>query len=116
MMSDDLAVSEAFDPHERAIASRARVVIRPPRRVADLLRRRVRVATGTTQLARARGLRSDSKPALSMLFSMVRHQQCALLDVVVFVSVAVIARTWSRQRVRNGNFATWDRDESSRAN
>src|SRR4051794_6398944 len=49
MMSDDLAVSEAFTEAERRVVEGAVVVVRPPRTVADLVRRRTRVVTGNAQ-------------------------------------------------------------------
>ena len=54
MMNDDLAMSDAFSPEERRIVTTAVAVIRPPRTVADLVRRRIRVATGNAQAARTR--------------------------------------------------------------
>ncbi|MFI8824825.1 glycosyltransferase [Streptomyces sp. NPDC053431] len=50
LMADDLAASLAFGPAERAVVPTARVVVRPPRTWADLIRRRVRAATSTAQL------------------------------------------------------------------
>jgi glycosyltransferase involved in cell wall biosynthesis len=114
-MSDDLAISEAFEPHERMVASRARVVIRPPKRFLDLMRRRVRVATGTAQFAHSTGLSKDSTTSLSFLLTLIRQRPSAAVDVLVFASVAVLARAGARHRLRKGDFRTWDRDESSRA-
>ena len=49
VLSDDLAISEAFTPGERRVVPEAVVTIRVPRTAADLIRRRVRVATGNRE-------------------------------------------------------------------
>jgi hypothetical protein len=50
LMADDLAVSLAFAPHERAVVPGAVATVHPPRTWADLIRRRVRATTSTHQL------------------------------------------------------------------
>jgi Glycosyl transferase family 2 len=112
-MSDDLAVSEAFTTDERAVAP-AQVVIHPPRTVADLLRRRVRVATGTGQLRQAGAVRAESTTRLTTLLDIVRTEPARAGDAVVFLTVTALARVRARRRLRRHDFTTWDRDESSR--
>lgn len=112
-MSDDLAVSEAFAPDERIVAP-ASVVIRPPRTLADLVRRRVRVATGTAQLKADGGVRAESSTSVSTLVDIVRQEPSRGGDLVVFVGVTLVARLRARGRLRRADFSTWDRDESSR--
>ncbi len=68
LMADDLAVSLAFAPHERAVVPGATVTVHPPRTWADLIRRRVRATTSTHQLeqhqqAGAAGAESATAPA-----------------------------------------------------
>jgi len=58
LMSDDLAMSEAFSAGERSIVTSAEAVVVPPGTIRDLLRRRVRVATGNAQ-ATALGARGE---------------------------------------------------------
>jgi glycosyltransferase involved in cell wall biosynthesis len=53
VMADDLAISLAFGESERIVVRDAAVLIRPPRTAGDLLRRRIRVETGTSQLEQA---------------------------------------------------------------
>lgn len=114
VMSDDLAMSEAFAPSERAVVDEAVVTIRGPRTLRDLLRRRIRVATGNTQLDQV-GRRSDeAKTSWADLLRLVRTEPRAAAGVPVFVGVAVVARLASRRRVRSGDFSTWLRDDSSR--
>ena len=115
LMSDDLAASEAFAPGERLIVASAEVVVVPPRTLRDLMRRRVRVATGNAQ-ASAAGARSDSSAtSVSVLSRMAFREPGLTLPILVFLGVAVVARLQARRAVRAGDFTTWLRDESSRA-
>jgi glycosyltransferase involved in cell wall biosynthesis len=114
LMSDDLAMSEAFTGEQRRIVTDARVVVHPPRTWADLVRRRVRAMTGNVQ-ARASGVAgtsSQTRPA--DLVGIARQSPSLAVKVCVFVVTAAVARTAARRRVRAGDFSTWLRDESSR--
>lgn len=113
LMNDDLVVSEAFAPEERRIVTDASVVVQPPRTVADLIRRRARVATGNHQ-ADQREVRHAST-SLSDLFKLGLRQPSIGLRVPVFLTITVIGRWLSRRAVRAGDYTTWLRDESSRA-
>lgn len=53
MMADDLAISEIFESHERQVCADAVVIVRLPRTLPDLMRRRIRVATGNGQVDRS---------------------------------------------------------------
>lgn len=115
LLSDDLAVSEAFRPGERVVDEAARVTIRPPKTVPDLLRRRVRVAQGNTQADRA-GVRTDAarvKPADLARVATSRPTWAA--KVVVFLAFAVASRLQAKRRPARQGEVVWLRDESSRA-
>lgn len=115
LLSDDLAVSEAFAEHERRIVPAATAVVAIPRRTGDLLRRRVRVATGNQQATRlgARSREAVTRP--STLIAMVRFQPALVWRLPTFLLVTLVARTRAHRAVRAGDFGTWLRDESSRA-
>ncbi|MET9950073.1 glycosyltransferase [Streptomyces sp. NPDC006339] len=122
LMADDLAASLAFAPAERAVVPAARVVVRPPRTWADLIRRRVRAATSTAQLE-AHQERSapagqaappSARTGLGDLGALLRAEPSLLPALLVFLTAAVVARRGARRAVRKGDFATWLRDESSR--
>jgi len=114
MMSDDLVVSEAFPAHVRRIVEDAIVEIKPPRRVRDLVKRRIRVVTGNAQ-ADQHGLRgSSSVTEVSDLLALCRRQPSRVPDVAVFVAITVVARLGAKRAVRRNDFQTWLRDESSR--
>lgn len=113
-MSDDLAISEAFGPDERRVVIDSTVLIRPPRTVRDLLRRRIRVTTGNAQLDQRAGRSAEARTSPADLAGMVRRNPADLPGVLVFLSVAVAARLAARRRIRGGDYHTWLRDESSR--
>jgi cellulose synthase/poly-beta-1,6-N-acetylglucosamine synthase-like glycosyltransferase len=115
VMSDDLAVSEAFAPHERRIVQDAVAVVRTPRTTADLVRRRVRVVTGNAQATDLGLRRPTSVTSVSTLGRMAMTDLHVALRLPVFVAVTGLARYRSRQAVAAGDFTTWLRDESSRA-
>lgn len=113
LMNDDLVASELFTPAERRVVTDATVVVRPPRTVKDLVRRRIRVATGNAQ-ADAHGARHGST-SVSDLLTLGLRQPAIGLRVPVFMTVTLVARMLSRRAVRTGDYTTWLRDESSRA-
>jgi hypothetical protein len=113
VMSDDLAVSSAFAPHERRVLEEAEVVVVAPRTVADLVRRRTRVATGNAQ-ACGSGV-GVTPTTMRTLLRLALTDPGVALRLPVFVGVTLVARQSARKAIRTGDFATWLRDESSRA-
>jgi glycosyltransferase involved in cell wall biosynthesis len=116
VLADDLAVSLAFTPNERAVVPEARVVIHPPKTVADLLRRRVRIAEGIAQLERTAAAPDSGLPRTrrSDLLALARSEPRVAPRVAVFLAVALAARLLSRRAVRRNDYSSWQRDESSR--
>ncbi|MFC1419633.1 glycosyltransferase [Streptacidiphilus cavernicola] len=124
LMADDLAASLAFAPHERLVVRTALVRVLPPRTWADLIRRRIRAATSTTQLEQhqreAAGPDGAEQPAPSArtgkadLVALLRARPGLLPAMAVFLAAAVVARRKSRKAVSSQDFGTWLRDESSR--
>lgn len=114
VMSDDLAASEAFVARERRVLDSVRAVIDVPRTMGDLVRRRIRIATGNAQLD-GLGLRTDqARTKLSDLGRIALTGPIMPLKVVVFLAVTVVARVGARRRIRQGDYTTWLRDASSR--
>jgi glycosyltransferase involved in cell wall biosynthesis len=114
IMSDDLAISDAFEDWERRVVVDAEVVVRPPTRVVDLIRRRVRVVTGNAQAAQQGVRRQESATTYRVLVQLVVDQPRLALRMPVFLAVTALARLLSRRAVRSGDYTTWHRDESSR--
>jgi len=115
VQSDDLAISEAFAPEERRVVPEAVVAIRVPRTARDLLRRRVRVATGNHQADRLGIRRPGSSTSPRTLARIARREPRLLPALTVFVTTALAARALAQGAVRRGDYTTWLRDESSRA-
>ncbi len=114
LMGDDLIASEAFSPSERAIVPGAEVIVWPPRTLGDLLRRRVRAATGNAE-ADSAGLRSStSVTSWGVLSEMARGKPSLIPKMLVFVGVGVASRIRARRAIREGDSTTWLRDDSSR--
>jgi glycosyltransferase involved in cell wall biosynthesis len=116
VIADDLAVSLAFKPDERAIASEARVLIHPPRTFADLLRRRVRVAESTAQIKTTLGMPDpdNTRTQPSNLLSLARTGPKMTLRVCLFMIVGVAARLRAKRSALLNDYSAWHRDESSR--
>lgn len=115
VMSDDLVMSQVFEPTERKVVESAKVVINLPRSVRDLVRRRERVATGNVQ-ADELGLRdAHARTSPADLLAMVRSDPRMMPPVLTFGVITLVARLRSRRRVRAGDYTTWGRDESSRS-
>ncbi len=114
MMNDDLGMSDAFSAAERRVVTDAVAVVRPPRTVQDLVRRRIRVATGNAQAARLGVRRPSSRTRVRTLAGLAVTRPGLALRVPVFLGVYVVAAVGARRAVRAGDFQTWQRDESSR--
>lgn len=115
LLSDDLAVALMFADGERIIVKDAQVVIYPPRTMGDLLRRRIRVATGVSQIEHDQSAPdSTAQTRLTDLLAIVRREPRMAPRVAVFAAVAAAARFRAAHAVRRGDHVTWHRDESSR--
>jgi glycosyltransferase involved in cell wall biosynthesis len=115
LMSDDLAAALVFAPNERMIVPDARVIVHPPQRLSDLLRRRVRVATGVTQLEHDESApQSTARTRPTDLLAIIRRGPRMAPRVMLFTAVAVLARGRARRAARRRDYSTWLRDESSR--
>ncbi|MFI6481516.1 glycosyltransferase [Nonomuraea sp. NPDC050663] len=110
VMADDLAASMAFSATERAVVRGARVVIQTPRTVDDLLRRRIRAVTSVAEYEQS----SSGSSARTGLGDLARIAVLRPLQVVWFMTVAVLARRAGRKMIAAGDYSTWLRDESSR--
>jgi hypothetical protein len=115
LIGDDLAASLVFAPHERRIAASACAIIRPPRTCADLMRRRVRCATGVAQLEQTPGAPpSTARTRPADLVAIVRRDLRLAPRVALFLAIAMAARLMSRREVARRGYTAWHRDESSR--
>jgi len=116
LLSDDLAASLLFAPHERSVVPGARAVVHVPRTFADLLRRRVRIAAGVAQIERADGAPgATARTQMADLLAIARREPRLAPRVAFFLLVAIVVRLKASRAVARGDYSTWLRDESSRA-
>ena len=114
LLCDDFVASEAFEAHERVVTPEARVVIRPPKKMRDLVKRRARVATGTIQADEHGIRRLGSKTTPRSLGRLLRKEPRLIPRLPVFLGVTLVARRRAAKAVAVRDFTTWERDESSR--
>lgn len=114
LMSDDLAMSDAFDRNERTIVEEAVVVIRPPRTVGDLIRRRTRAATGNSQADSAGVRKTESRTSVRTIAELAVRTPRMIPRLPIFLGVTLAARLRARGAIRSEDFSTWQRDQSSR--
>lgn len=114
VMSDDLAISEAFATDERRIVPGTAAVIEAPRTVRDLVRRRTRIATGNSQLDQLGMRTAGARTTPGDLVRIAFRSPLGVLKVATFAGVTVAGRVLAGRRVRRGDYTTWLRDESSR--
>ena len=115
VLADDLAASLAFSPDERVIVPGARVIVHPPRTLADLLRVRTRAAMGVDQVEEtADAPNSTARTRLSDVVAIACRNPHLAPRVVLFLAVALLARRRARRMAAQGGYSKWLRDESSR--
>lgn len=115
LLADDLAASLSFAPHERRVVSGVCVTTHMPRTLGDLLRRRVRAATGVAQIERtAAAPGASARTRLADLVSILRGQPRMAPKLALFLGVAVVSRLRARRVLARSDYSTWLRDESSR--
>ncbi len=115
MMSDDLGMSDSFSREERRVVPGAVAVVRPPRTVRDLVRRRIRIATGNAQAGQLGVRRPASRTSVRTLLGLAVVRPGLALRLPVFLVVHVAGLIGARQALRSGDLTTWQRDESSRS-
>ena len=108
-LSDDLAFSEAFTVDERRVVPEALVTVWPARTWRALVKRRVRVVQGNTQLSAAGRRSPASATGMRDLLSILGKEPWLLPAVVLFAVTSLIARSLARRSA-----VEWTRDETSR--
>jgi Glycosyltransferase like family 2 len=115
LLADDLAWSLMFAPDERVVVADAQAVVHPPRTFGDLLRRRIRAATGVNQVELVPGAPpSAARTRPADLLEIIRREPRMASRVVVFGAVAAFARWRASRFTQRRDYSTWLRDESSR--
>jgi glycosyltransferase involved in cell wall biosynthesis len=113
--ADDLSAAAAFADDERAVVPDATVVVHPPRNWAALMRRRVRAVTGTRQVFDSDvTVHNDSRTRPADLFAAIRLNPTNAVRLPFFLAAAISAKRRSAALVRDNDFTTWLRDDTSR--
>ncbi|HEY7009007.1 MAG TPA: hypothetical protein VH395_08715, partial [Jatrophihabitantaceae bacterium] len=116
LIGDDLYLHSRFAPTERRVVPQSRSVVRGPRTVGDLMRRRTRAAQANTQLGtRTSGETVTTGSSGRELARLARSEPRLWPSLAVFVTVTVVARCRAWWLQRRGSAGVWLRDESSRA-
>lgn len=115
IIADDLFVRNLFRADERRSVPEASFTMRAPRSLEDLVKRKTRVFAGNLQLGSApdpgAGARRSRVPES---LGTVLAKPWLLPALPVYLYVSSRARMRAEARARRGDFATWDRDESTR--
>ena len=113
--ADDLFLHSRFAPSERRIVEQARSVVRGPKTLGDLLKRRTRAAHGNADIGQRTDGATVSTGSSGREIARIAMRRPGLWpSVAVFLSVTVLARARGRRLERSGS-AGWLRDESSRS-
>jgi len=115
LLADDLVASLVFSQDERLIAPDAHVIVHPPRTFADLLRSRTRAAMGVAQIEQSEdGPSSTARTRAIDLLRIACHNPHLGPCVVLFLTVAMLARRRARRMTAQSGYSAWLRDNSSR--
>lgn len=109
VVADDLLVQRSFTAKERVEVPTVSVTVVAPRRLGDLVHRRLRVLQGTEEIDRQMGSAAGSRTTRSDLLATARNPH-ALPGLPVFLYVTALVRVRGRRSSPSG----WLRDESSR--
>lgn len=112
VMSDDLAISLLFAPHERVVVRDATVAILAPRTLTALIRRRTRSVTGNKELEGLGMSRAEQRTTRTDLLRTLLRSPSTAPGLLLVVMVGVLARARSAFAAVGGRAPTWDRDDS----
>lgn len=110
VLADDYFLDGLFRPDEKRRVAGVTSRVRTPRRLGDLVRRRVRVTFGNRQVD-GLGLRIAPPVGGGVLAAVRRHPGRAL-DLAVFVAVGLVVRLRVAAAIRGGREVGWNRDDS----
>ncbi|KGJ79339.1 hypothetical protein GY21_05435 [Cryobacterium roopkundense] len=115
IVSDDLFIDNLMAERERVIVKTDPVIVRAPRRSADLLKilkRTYRTQSDVPLRAPTRrAVSSGQRGQLTDALNLIRRDPSQSFDVLLYVSLIAVARVQARL---NTGGASWERDESSR--
>jgi acetyltransferase-like isoleucine patch superfamily enzyme/glycosyltransferase involved in cell wall biosynthesis len=110
--NDDQYVHDLFETRERITASSHQFLVRPPRTVEGLIRRRTRTLTGQRELDKRFGPLPGRAPRVSLI-NLLRRRRANVSDLLVFAVITQIAAFAAARKEWRGDRG-WERDETSR--
>ena len=110
--NDDQYVHDLFDVSERLSLKSYSFVMRPPRTVDGLIRRRTRTLAGQRELALRFGPLPGRSPRLPLI-RLLWQRRVRIVDLIVFAAVAAVAKCAAARKELVGD-RHWERDETSR--
>jgi acetyltransferase-like isoleucine patch superfamily enzyme len=111
--NDDQYVHDLFRVEERVCVRSHRFVLRPPRTVTGLIKRRTRTLTGQRELTARFGQLPGASPRRSAR-ELLRRNPALIVDLLVFVWVTKTAGRAAARKVAAAD-TSWERDDTSRS-
>ncbi|MEH2475592.1 acetyltransferase-like isoleucine patch superfamily enzyme/glycosyltransferase involved in cell wall biosynthesis [Nitrobacteraceae bacterium AZCC 2161] len=110
--NDDQYVHDLFETRERVTANSHQFLVRPPRTVGGLIRRRTRTLTGQRELDKRFGQLPGRARRMSLI-DLLSQRRASVWDLMVF-AVVTKAATFAAARKELRGDRGWERDETSR--
>ncbi|RJF78733.1 glycosyltransferase family 2 protein [Rhodopseudomonas palustris] len=111
--NDDQYVHDLFASGERATSNAHQFLVRPPRTLAGLVKRRTRTLLGQRELDRRFGQLPGRARRIAML-ELLRRRRVSVSDLLVYALIAKMAAFAAARKQQRGDHS-WERDETSRA-
>ena len=111
VLADDYYLDGLFGSDEKLRVPGVTSRVRTPRRLADLVRRRTRVAFGNRQVERL-GLRAAGRAGGAGVLAAARRHPARIAVLVVFALVGLVVRARVAAATWGGREVGWNRDDS----
>lgn len=110
--NDDQYVHDLFEVHERVTSNAFHFLVRPPRTVEGLIKRRTRTLVGQREMDRRFG-RLPGRARQISLMELLRRRRINVWDLMVYAFIAKMAAFAADRKEQRGD-GGWERDETSR--
>jgi acetyltransferase-like isoleucine patch superfamily enzyme/glycosyltransferase involved in cell wall biosynthesis len=112
IINDDQYVHDLFETRERVTLSSYQFLVRPPRTVQGLIRRRTRTIVGQRELEKRFG-RLPGRARRKSLMDLLRRRRTRVWDLIVYAVITKMAAFAATRKEQRGDRG-WERDETSR--
>jgi glycosyltransferase involved in cell wall biosynthesis len=111
--NDDQYVHDLFEVEERVTSNAFEFLVRPPRTVAGLIKRRTRTLLGQRELESRFGTLPGRARRIS-LTELLRDRHVRIRDLAVYLFVTKMAALAADRKAKRGD-RSWERDDTSRS-